>query len=559
MSLQRSGQIDEAEATFRELVRLNPKRFLFLFNFHQCLRSNGKVEEARSVANRIAAPFCDRLRHDPHNRSAQRELRVVSWIIGDFAAAINVIREVAQTFPNDAYLHQLTGQILLLQKDWPGAIAAYREAIRIKPLDVDPRYHLASALGLSGDREGVIVELREALRVERIPQHPTDTTVVVGTNSVPPAQKKQGGDEAVIIEEPEFNEDAFEAEADNAFIHGLLIGSSSFFKSTLHLERGQLALGTALAESGDLRGAIAEYKTVRLGDAGMEGKAMSQFYLGSATRLEGDLASGIAAYREAIRLGLGPEPEIEARYSLGIALAESGDPKRAIIEFHEAIRQEGLDRVGPFRLLRAILMGQRSEDAVRALRRVREQARDDRAVLAGIDLAMAQFEQLSESGTPVQRIFRMPVASGGLAERYYNRRFFIGSAAIWSAGFAADPKLADDMDAHNRYNAACSAALASAGNGLDKPPLDDEAKARWRKQALDWLKADLAHWAKHAESGATDAKSHVCETLQHWKADRDLASVRDEADVKKLPEQERKAWHAFWAEVAALLKKTGES
>ena len=41
------------------------------------------------------------------------------------------------------------------------------------------------------------------------------------------------------------------------------------------------------------------------------------------------------------------------------------------------------------------------------------------------------------------------------------------SARLYAAAFAADPKLADDLKAGHRYNAACFAALAAAGQGED--------------------------------------------------------------------------------------------
>jgi hypothetical protein len=110
------------------------------------------------------------------------------------------------------------------------------------------------------------------------------------------------------------------------------------------------------------------------------------------------------------------------------------------------------------------------------------------------------------------------------------------------------------MEAQDRYNAACSAALAGKGKGIDKPPLDEQAKGRWRHQALDWLNADLAHWTKHVEIGTPEAKALSTKTLRHWKTDRDLAGIRDERELAKLPEPEQKEWQAFWAEVAALLK-----
>ena len=44
-------------------------------------------------------------------------------------------------------------------------------------------------------------------------------------------------------------------------------------------------------------------------------------------------------------------------------------------------------------------------------------------------------------------------------------------------------------------------------------------------------------------------------TLKHWQDDSDLASVRDQAALAKLPADERDGWKALWANVDALLAK----
>jgi hypothetical protein len=49
----------------------------------------------------------------------------------------------------------------------------------------------------------------------------------------------------------------------------------------------------------------------------------------------------------------------------------------------------------------------------------------------------------------------------------------------------------------------------------------------------------------------------VGQTLLHWQTDPDLAGVRDQALLAKLPEAERQEWAKLWAEVAALLVKAG--
>src|SRR5262249_41220961 len=125
------------------------------------------------------------------------------------------------------------------------------------------------------------------------------------------------------------------------------------------------------------------------------------------------------------------------------------------------------------------------------------------------------------------------------------------TARLYAAAFTADPKLADDLQAGHRYRAACAAALAAAGQGKDAQQLDDRERARLRRQALDWLRADLAACAR-----ATD-RALVERTLKHWQQDADLAGVRHEEALAGLRQAERAAWGQLWSDVAGLLQKTG--
>jgi hypothetical protein len=85
---------------------------------------------------------------------------------------------------------------------------------------------------------------------------------------------------------------------------------------------------------------------------------------------------------------------------------------------------------------------------------------------------------------------------------------------------------------------------------------DPLQSTRWRTQALDWLKFDLAVWSKMLESNTPQSRQVVAQTLHHWKADPDLAGIRDEAALAKLPQDEQQAFRALWAEVDALLNKS---
>ena len=97
--------------------------------------------------------------------------------------------------------------------------------------------------------------------------------------------------------------------------------------------------------------------------------------------------------------------------------------------------------------------------------------------------------------------------------------------------------MGDNLKTVHRYNAACSAALAGSGQGKDVPSTDDAAGIRLREQARDWLRADLATWAKVVVAGDLEAIKAIVPTLDHWRGDADLADIRDEAALAKLPKR----------------------
>jgi formylglycine-generating enzyme required for sulfatase activity/tetratricopeptide (TPR) repeat protein len=98
---------------------------------------------------------------------------------------------------------------------------------------------------------------------------------------------------------------------------------------------------------------------------------------------------------------------------------------------------------------------------------------------------------------------------------------------------------------------ATAAALASVEKGRAAPDLDDTAKARLRRQTLDWLKAELAVLSKQLESAPPES---IVTALSQWRKDADLAGIRDAAALAKLPADEQKEWQALWAEVASSLR-----
>jgi hypothetical protein len=144
---------------------------------------------------------------------------------------------------------------------------------------------------------------------------------------------------------------------------------------------------------------------------------------------------------------------------------------------------------------------------------------------------------------------------GFLCLRYKQR--YATAARFYAAAFTAQLKLADDMRSGYRYHAACCAALAAAGQGSDADQLSPKEKAQWREQALSWLWADLALRALQVQSDNPPDRQTAQQALKHWQKDPDLAALRDQGSLAKLPEAERKEWAKLWDEVAALLKKAG--
>src|SRR5262249_49246708 len=107
------------------------------------------------------------------------------------------------------------------------------------------------------------------------------------------------------------------------------------------------------------------------------------------------------------------------------------------------------------------------------------------------------------------------------------------SARLYAGAFAADPAvLANPLGTRVRYRAAQAAAPAGTVEGRDEPKLDATERARWRKQALDWLRADLALWVDRLDK-SPDNRPYARSTLHYWRRDKNLAGIREPEEVAK--------------------------
>jgi hypothetical protein len=86
----------------------------------------------------------------------------------------------------------------------------------------------------------------------------------------------------------------------------------------------------------------------------------------------------------------------------------------------------------------------------------------------------------------------------------------------------------------------------------DAREVGDEERAGLRKQARDWLRADLERWRRLLEKGPDTTRPRVAEEMQYWQGNSDFAGVRGEQALAGLPPAERAEWQKLWQEVEAL-------
>jgi tetratricopeptide (TPR) repeat protein len=99
--------------------------------------------------------------------------------------------------------------------------------------------------------------------------------------------------------------------------------------------------------------------------------------------------------------------------------------------------------------------------------------------------------------------------------------------------------------ADTRYRAARAAVLKATGPDSKNGHPGGPERAALRRQALGWLRANL-ELMRRANEG-----TGVMPSITAWQQDPALASVRDPAELTKLPAEEREQWQQLWGDVAA--------
>jgi serine/threonine-protein kinase len=515
LALAEQGKVDEAVACYRRAIELNPKLAPAHNNLGNALKQQGKADEAVACYRRA-------IELNPKFAQAHNNLGHVLKQQGKADEAVDCYRRAIALDPNYAPAHNNLGLALKQQGKADEAVACYRRAIELNPKLAPAHNNLGLALKQQGKVNEAVACYRRAIKL--------DPKNAQAHYNLGVALKQQGKlDEAVDCYRRAIALDPNYAPAHNN-------------------------LGLALYQQGKADEAVACYRrAIELNPK----LAQAHYNLGNALKQQRNLDEVVACYRRAIELN----PKFaQAHYNLGNALYQQGKADEAVACYRQAIQLEPnyaqahcnlghqLRQLGRFREALAALekghqIGSRSPgwdnpsaDWVRDCQRLVELDARLPAVLAGNDRPADDAERL------------------GFIQVCKLTRRFASAARLFVEAFAARPRLAEDLRAQHRYNAACYAARAGCGQGADAAGLTASDRLHWRRQALTWLRDDLAAWDEQMAKNRTTGPK-AAQQMKHWQADPDLAGLRNPAELTRLSAEERAACQRLWADVADLLRQ----
>jgi serine/threonine-protein kinase len=550
----------EAEAAYRDAIAVQPEYFEAYFHLAKLLESQGKLAEAVAAYEKAASlePYKD----DPEiNSKAFSILGIALYEAGKFVGAVAALKKACELNPKDADLHSNLGLALSDSGDQPAAIAACKEAIHLRPDSAVAHKNLGLALQRNGDLYAAIESDQEAIRLR-----PEDSQAYSNLGC---AYLKKGAlDKAIAA-----CEKARSIQPKNADAHfnlGLALAEKGQHADAVAAFREELALrkrpATYLHLAGSLEqlGKLEETEEAyrRLLELSPD-DTQAHYNLGVILESLGKYAEAVDSYRQAIKRA--PKMEV-AHCNLGIALERQRKYADAADAFARAIELDPKDALAHYGLGRVLNAQGQYESALAAMRRAHKVGSADPNWTHPTARWVKMLERAVELDRKLAEIQKGEAKAASAMQRLQlaqfcqqqGKQFYSAAAQFYLNAFAEEPRSAESRDPPFRYQAACAAALAGCGRGQDAEALDEKARAHWRGQALDWLRADLTRWTKDLDSDKQEDRASARHALQNWLADADLAGIRDVDSLRRLPDGEQEAWRNLWAEVEALLKRPSE-
>jgi tetratricopeptide (TPR) repeat protein/tRNA A-37 threonylcarbamoyl transferase component Bud32 len=472
-----------------------------------------------------------------------------------------VTLEVKKAIALDPKLAMALGVALYTKGRMDEAITCFRKATDLDPKNVQAHLSLGSALGRKGRVDEAIACYYKAIALD-------------------PKQALALGE--------------------TLYAEGRVDEAIACFRKATDLDpknvQAHLSLGNAQSKKGRTEEAIACYKVAVALD---RKNVQACFNLGLVLYMKGRSDRAIECYRRAIAL----DPKFSSAHNnLGVILQDKGRVDQAIACYEKAIDLDARNAVAHANLGNVLKAKGRVDESKRCYQRAVACCRKGVAldpntfqVQGALSEAMLRQGRFAEAGANARRCLellpqghpsrpfisrllaqcerlltldaKLPALLQGQTEpasatesiEYADlcqyKKYHAACLRFYADAFAADPTLAENLATGNRYNAAC----AAAGQGYDADTLKEWHRASLRQQAIGWLRADLTLWTRQLERGTPQARALVRQKLRHWQRDADLAGLRGDAAVAKLPEEEQKTCRQLWADVAALLKRATKS
>jgi tetratricopeptide (TPR) repeat protein len=576
--LQRKHDVEGAVHEYQAALRIDRNDAWAHINLGNVLFEKKDFEGASSE-------YRAALTIDPNIAIAHNNLGLSLINRKDVEGAIREYQAALKIEPDLAMAHNNLGNALRDKKDVEGAIREFQAALRINPNDGGAHNNLGNALRDKKDVEGAIREFQAAIR-EFQAVLTIDPSLAVAHNNLGNALREKKDVEGAIRE----YQAALKIEPGSALVQDNLGNALRDL------------VGLRLREKGDLAGAITTWQKILEKNPPEHGPwygyaelclflKQEEKYRGHRTDLLarfGGTKDPAIAERVSRACLLLPAPADELQRAAALAERAIGaGPKHPYYDYFLAAKGLAEYRLGHFdsaidRLQQAESRGvwMPVTRLVLAMARQRsgqtQQARETlAAALASWDwsetAAVSQDEWIGHvlrgEAEPLV-VANLPVFLDGkyephdrkerleLIEACRFRKRHATVARLYTDLFAAEPTLADDPRAFHRYRAACTAALAGIGQGHDADKHSDDERARWRQQALHWLRADLALYAERLERDEPPSRAFVRNQLEWWQKDDGLIGIRESAALAKLPAGERASYAQLWSDVETLLRKT---
>jgi tetratricopeptide (TPR) repeat protein len=539
----RHEQHDLADAVtaYRKALDLDPQMPKVWYNLGVTLRDQKDLEGAVSAYQKAVALA-------PQLAVAWTGLGLTLYDQKELNGAATAFHKALAIDAQNARNWFRLGNVLVDQKDFKGAVAAFQKVVALDPQDAKAWSNLGAALFTQRERKGAIAAFQQAVALD--PQlAPVWSTLGKALQDEMDLNGAVAAYRKAVALAPQMPKVWYNL---GVALHTLKDqpAAEAAYRQTLALDpqngNAWSNLGVVLAAQKDLKGATAAYqKAVKVNPQ----HARAWYQLGNALGDQKDFQGAVAAYRKALTI----DPQYaEAACNLGFALQDQGRFAEALTSLRKG------HELGSARPDWKAPSAQWVQECQQRLK---------------LDQRVDALLQPPEGPTTAAEL--LPLAL--FCQRSHR---WHAAARLFAAAFAAQPDLANDQEKGYCGQAASAAVRAAAGLGRDTVPREAKEQAHLRRQALDWLKADLQLLArtvaayrdgsppaaqkplspleklsgKAKKTGPADVLL-VCDRLRRWQTDPDLGSVRDEKEVAKLPAAEQPDWRKLWDDVGTLDKQ----